>query len=93
MNNNTQNDLSEKQVQTIALRNTETPDFLPRPWLEMTPSEQAMTLWFVSRMSYFDRSKMGWYLIGTNTQAKGRALSEQERDTLWELVFPKDTEN
>lgn len=81
---------SPQQVSHIALQHLDCPEHLPRAWSDMTPSEQAMTAWFMRRRDYHTRSGVAYHILGCATKAKGDHLTEAEADTLWELIFPKE---
>lgn len=80
---------SPEQVTSIASNYLPCPEHLPRAWSEMTPSEQAMSLWFVNRRDYHTRTAVAYHILACAGKAKGDHLTEAEADTLWELIFPK----
>jgi hypothetical protein len=81
---------SPEQVTAIASRHLDCPEHLPRAWSEMSPSEQAMTAWFVRRRDHFTRSSVAYHILACACKAKGDHLTAAEADTLWELIFPKE---
>ena len=76
-----------EQVSHTASKCLACPEYLPRRWSEMTPSEQAMTLWFIRGRDYFTKSAVAWHILACAIEAKGDHLTEQEADDLWALVY------
>ena len=63
-----------------------TPDYLPRAWSEMTPSEQAMTIWFMRDRS-FCKDLVARHVIACAIKKNGGTITEKEADDLWALFF------
>ena len=63
------------------------PEALPRAWSEMTPSEQAMTVWFVSGRSVSYKDPIARHVIACAIEKNGGTIHEEEADTLWNLFF------
>jgi len=77
-------------TQSILLRNSEYsrphPERLPRPWDEMTPSEQAMTIWFARQMPWHNgRDPIARHAIGCAIHANGGTITEEEAQRIWNL--------
>lgn len=61
------------------------PEALPRAWSEMTPSEQAMTIWFVKGRSVFYVDKIARHVVACAIDKNGGTITASEAARLWGL--------
>lgn len=62
------------------------PERLPRPWDEMTPSEQAMTIWFTRQMAALGgRDPIARHAIACAIHANGGTIEDDEAKRIWDL--------
>lgn len=63
------------------------PEALPRAWSEMTPSEQAMTVWFVKERAVFYKDKVARHVVACAIDKNGGTITEEEAARLWGLFY------
>jgi hypothetical protein len=80
----TMNDI-EKRIVALNSDYLTCPETLPRAWSEMTPSEQAMTIWFVKGRSFFYVDKIARHVVACAIEKNGGTITEEEATRLWGL--------
>lgn len=75
----------ENRIIAMNLEYLPCPEALPRAWSEMTPSEQAMTVWFVKERSFFYKDKVARHVVACAIEKNGGTITEEEAARLWGL--------
>ena len=76
---------TERRIVALNLEALPCPSNLPRPWSEMTPSEQAMTLWFIRRSDYLSKMQVARHALAYAIQRNGGSITEAEANDIWSL--------
>ena len=63
---------------------------LPRPWSEMTASEQAMTVFFIGQRDTITRTRVARHAIACHINSHDGTIAEDDANRIWALFFPQE---
>jgi hypothetical protein len=75
---------------------SEMPETLPKAWSEMSEAEKGITLFYIHRMTSFDRSRIARHLIGkmiieateqTSDWVSRMCWIENQTEEIWALIM------
>ena len=80
----------DRAVQSICKDFIPCPDSIPRPWSEMTQSEQAMTAWYCRRhLGAKDLEAVARHAVASMAQKSGR-WSYEDSNQIFALFYPNE---